>query len=51
MPESNELKSVTIHLPIENVGENYQEGTAAYKSSNVCSPHPKELESLNNVLR
>ncbi|KAK5643313.1 hypothetical protein RI129_007158 [Pyrocoelia pectoralis] len=48
MTESNELKSVTIHLPDDNEYGDYEEGSATYKSSNVRSPPPRELELLNN---
>lgn len=51
MGDSNELRSVTIHLPMENENESLQDGIATYKASNVRSPPPKELESLNNDLR
>ncbi|KAK4886489.1 hypothetical protein RN001_002760 [Aquatica leii] len=49
MTELNELKSVTIHLPDDNEFDN-EAGSAAYKTSNVRSPPPKELELLNNSL-
>ncbi|KAB0799513.1 hypothetical protein PPYR_07393 [Photinus pyralis] len=49
MNESNELKSVTINLPDDNEFDSYQEGSATYKSSNVRSPPPRELEILNNT--
>ncbi|KAF5301470.1 hypothetical protein FQA39_LY02199 [Lamprigera yunnana] len=49
MTEGNELKSVTIHLPDDNEFD-FQEGSAVYKTSNVRSPPPKELELLNNSL-
>lgn len=49
MIETNELKSVTINLPDDNEFDSYQEGSATYKSSNVRSPPPRELEILNNT--
>ncbi|KAF5272449.1 hypothetical protein FQR65_LT04917 [Abscondita terminalis] len=49
MTDINESKSVTIHLPDDNEFD-YQEGSAFYKTSNVRSPPPRELELLNNTL-